>query len=119
VRPGVRACVCVLVLVRGKGGIMDGLCSVCVCVCVSSSSSSSSSSSTTTGLYTYTHTHTWRINRRKKVLELKRLSEEMGLDRCLSPLVMNSCHIVLPKERRGERVRVGPRGGGCVEGGSC
>lgn len=38
--------------------------------------------------------------RRKKVLELQRLSREMGLDGCLRPLVMNSCKVVLPAEKR-------------------
>lgn len=44
-------------------------------------------------------------NRRKKVLDLKKVTEEMGLQDVLNPLIMDSCHIVLPKERRGERVR--------------
>lgn len=43
-------------------------------------------------------------NRRKKVVELKRLGHDMGLDTVLHPLIMDSCHIVLPKERREERV---------------
>lgn len=39
-------------------------------------------------------------------MELKRLAEGMGLAGCLQPLIMDSCHIVLPKERREERVSV-------------
>lgn len=42
--------------------------------------------------------------RRKKVVEMKRLAHDMGLDGVLHPLIMDSCHVVLPKERRGERV---------------
>jgi len=40
---------------------------------------------------------TIRHHRRKKVLELKRLSEAMEMEGRLHPLIMNSCHIVLPK----------------------